>query len=513
MYPLKLVYIPLDDRPVNTKDVEILADIAEVNLKIAPKEYLGKFMTKADRDNIYNWLSNEEGDVLVISLDMLLYGGLVASRNIDTSYEEAVQFMGKLKDYKEKTNIKIYAFSNIMRLSISVFGEESEKWWQQINKYNELRYRIDCLGQNQYKMELEKLIESLPEEVLQTYLSARERNHNINKMAIDFVKQDIIDFLILSQEDCSPYGLHLSEHEVLHKIINDKRLNSKINIFPGADEIGQVLLSKVVNDFNNIYPRVYIQYDDVSSKNVIPKFEDRPLDVNIQEHLKAIGAEITRNIRECDFILAVTTPNTPYIDMCGSDMKDYNKKSVIKSFVKTLKKYIEEGKIISIADIACANGGDPYLLEELKENGLLLDIAGYSAWNTAGNTIGTSIAIGSILNTVIKTKSTLKESKKKSLEFLIKRYADDYIYQSIVRNKTIKIIKEQGLNIFNMGKKYESIDEYVWEEMYQLLKDYFENHKFSYMGFSGFVEEIKLSANLPWYRVFEVDCDVTLKIN
>lgn len=512
MYPLKLIYIPLDDRPVNTKDVEELANIAQINLQSAPKGYLGKFMMRGDRVNLYKWLNTTAGDALIISLDMLLYGGLVASRNADTSYEEAIIFMEKLKDYKKNTNIKIYAFSNIMRLSISVFGEESGKWWQQVNKYNELRYKIEYLGENQLKEELEEIIEALPQEVLSEYLSARDRNHNINKMAVDFVKQGIIDFLILSQEDCSPYGLHLAEHEVLHKIIDDNGLNDKVSIFPGADEVGQMLLSKSINDFKNIYPKVYIFYDDINNKSAIPKFEDRPLEINVQEHLKAIGAKITNNIRECDFILAVTTPNIPHIDMGDMFMKGYNKKNIIKDFVKDLNKYIKGGNIVYLVDTACSNGGDPNLIEALKEEDILLDIAGYSAWNTAGNTMGTAIAFGSILNVNLKNKEPLENFTIKSLEFLIKRYTDDYIYQSVVRNKAIKAIEEQGLSILNMEISCESINNYVFKEMEKLVKSYFENKKFSYTGSQGYIEEVKLSAYLPWDRVFEVDCDVKLEI-
>ncbi|MGV2644168.1 DUF4127 family protein, partial [Clostridium perfringens] len=140
----------------------------------------------------------------------LLYGGLIASRTDKRSVEEAMDILKFLKAYKkENRDTKIYAFSNIMRLSISVSSNESQIWWDKINKYNELRYRVESLKETNLEINLNKIKSEIPKEILNTYLRTRERNHNINMEAIELVNDGIIDFLILSQEDCSKYGLHL----------------------------------------------------------------------------------------------------------------------------------------------------------------------------------------------------------------------------------------------------------------------------------------------------------------
>ena len=53
---------------------------------------------------------------------------------------------------------------------------------------------------------------------------------------------------------------------------------------------------------------------------------------------------------------------------------------------------LAEGKVVSIADNAYANGADLSLIQLLNTNGLLLKVSGYAGWNTSANTIGTAIA-------------------------------------------------------------------------------------------------------------------------
>ena len=259
----KVIYIPLDDRPVNLDMVIQLASLAEIDIKVPEKEYLGCFFKECNVDLISRWIDSEKADDLIISLDMLLYGGLIASRSDKKSLDESIKVLDFLKKYKEKNkNTKIYAFSNIMRLSISVSSDESQIWWSKINKYNELLYRVESLKEIWLKNSLEKIKSEIPRDILDTYLRTRDRNHKVNMESIEFVKEGIIDFLILSQEDCSKYGIHLIEHEKIHKKINEYELKDKIYVYPGADEIGQILVSRYVNDINNFIPKVFIDYDN-----------------------------------------------------------------------------------------------------------------------------------------------------------------------------------------------------------------------------------------------------------
>lgn len=507
----KVLYIPLDDRPVNLELVIQLANLSGLEIKTPKKEELGFFLNEGKVDSIVNWLKCEDGDALIISLDMFLYGGLIASRTDKKSLDEVKKSLDNLREYKKKNEkIKIYAFSNIMRLSISVSNHESQIWWSKINKYNELRYRVESLNEIELKSKLEQIELEIPRNILNTYLRTRERNHKINMEAIELVKDGIIDFLILSQEDCSKHGLHLIEHEKIHEKINKYNLGGEIYVYPGADEIGQILVSRYVNDIENYRPRVYIDFDNKILKEVIPKFEDRPLEINIIEHLKSTNATIIDNYNECDYILAVTTPNIPYIDMAENTLENYNKKNDIEKLIERIKKYIELGKKVGIADLSFANGGDEYLIKRLKEENLLLKVVAYGAWNTAGNAMGTTIAHGNIIS-VLSSKAAINTiNSLESLKFLIERYCDDYIYQSYVRNKTNDEVIKEGLSIFNMKKRVNKIDNFVEESLNKIVNEYFYGNQISYLDANGYIEKIEVNAILPWNRTFEAKCEVNM---
>ena len=507
----KILYVPLDDRPVNLGLVIQLADLAGLEIKIPNKEDLGYFLEEGNVDLIKEWIKTEECDAVIVSLDMLLYGGLIASRTDKKSVEESMKRLEFLREYKkENTNIKIYGFSNIMRLSISVSSNESQIWWDKINKYNELRYRLESLNEINLKNNLEQIESEIPREVLNTYLRTRERNHKINMECIELVKDGIIDFLILSQEDCSKYGLHLIEHERIHEKINEYDLKDKIYVYPGADEIGQILISRYVNDIKGFKPKVYVDFDNKEDENIIPKFEDRSLKVNINEHLKSSNAVIIDEYKDCDYILAVTTPNSPYIDMVSDNLNDYNKKIVIDEFIDRIKDYINSGKKVAIADLAFSNGGDEYLIRRLREENLLLKVIAYGAWNTAGNAVGTSIAHGNIISNIYSNDNINLNKSLESLKFLIERYCDDFMYQSIIRNEVNKEVLKEDLSIFNINKRLKKIDSFVEESLNEIITDYFHKNKVSYLEAKGYIEDINVSAKLPWNRTFEVECEVNI---
>src|SRR5579871_3749721 len=79
----KVAFVPLDDRPVTLQLPRMLGAIAGVSVIVPPATNLGHYLEPGKPDAILAWLaSNETADAgaFVTSLDMLVYGGLVASR-------------------------------------------------------------------------------------------------------------------------------------------------------------------------------------------------------------------------------------------------------------------------------------------------------------------------------------------------------------------------------------------------------------------------------------------------
>ena len=128
---LTVGYIPLDNRPVNDLRPVLQAQSAGLRVRM-PREAL--YATRLDnqsptangttygaRQALLDWLHRNADacDILVISLDQLLSGGLVSSRALqggDLQFEyEAIDYLSDLARQKP-----VYVFDTVMRLASTV---------------------------------------------------------------------------------------------------------------------------------------------------------------------------------------------------------------------------------------------------------------------------------------------------------------------------------------------------------------------------------------------------------
>ena len=74
----KIVMLPLDERPCNYDFPEMMPK-ADFELILPPKEYMGNKKIPADTERLAKWLTKNiaGADVCILSLDALIYGGIV----------------------------------------------------------------------------------------------------------------------------------------------------------------------------------------------------------------------------------------------------------------------------------------------------------------------------------------------------------------------------------------------------------------------------------------------------
>jgi len=80
---MKILYIPLDERPCNYYYPPSIANIcSDIEVVEPPKEMLGRKKVPAKIDDLWKFVEENAPtcDALVLSLDMLLFGGIVPSR-------------------------------------------------------------------------------------------------------------------------------------------------------------------------------------------------------------------------------------------------------------------------------------------------------------------------------------------------------------------------------------------------------------------------------------------------
>lgn len=502
----KIVYIPLDERPCNYNFPVFLGKIADdYNIVIPPMEIMGKKKIPANVEAIWEWLEEEiiDADGAILSMDTLVYGGIIPSRLHYLNIEECKNRLLKLKNIKNENNIPIYGFNLIMRCPRYSSSDEEpdyyEDWGKEIFRQGFIKNKVELgTASIEEEEELKDILSKLPEEPLNDYIERRNINREVNRLVIDYVDDGILDFLSIPQDDSAPYGLTAIDQQYVRNYIEEKNLDLKIYMYPGADEVGCTLLARIINKLENREPLVYPKYSSVQGPFIIPLYEDRYLHESVKYQILVAGGIMATSASEADIVLLINSPGETMMEA------SVQKQNIIGYNVyRNLTELVEFGdyvmnklkKPVVFADIAFANGADLKLIRLLKAKKMLFKLGGYAGWNTSSNTLGTCIAQGMI--------NLIYGNNEKHREFLALRFVEDAGYCGFTRkyicdNYTLKM----GYNWFIVDGERGEISKLVRKT----LEEYIDKN----LNYDEYKIEIE-DCYMPWNRMFEVGLNV--KIN
>lgn len=496
---MKIVLLPLDERPCNYLYPKELPLQKNVNIVTPTKDILSLKKDVCNIDKISDWLKKEcfDADFAVISLDTLLFGGIIPSRLHHQSYEELCEKIKILEEIKNANkNIKIYCNELIMRCPSYSLSDEEPFYFDECGKeIFELGGIIDKEEQgiieinSPRKMELLNIIKK---EYLDDFLSRRDINIKILLHNLDYVNKGIIDFFVIPQDDCSEFGFPSKDQRLVKAKIKNDNLFNNVIMYPGADEIGLTLITRAINIYNNYRPKVFVNYCSELGKNAIPMFEDRPISETIKYHLLSTNCLEVYSLMEADCVLNINSGSEFVPKWDTRKELIFGKNRNLLAFIDFIKYALNNNKIVGIADVCYCNEADKELMNLLKDDNLLLKIHSYAGWNTSSNTLGTTIA-----NMISYYYSKDEINKNYSL---IYRYLDDYIYMGIVRdiinNKIVDL--NNGITRFNLKsdtKEFEKISKDL------IIK---EANKFGINVDKYFK---KFDVSFIWNRTFEIEFD------
>lgn len=513
---MKVVYLPLDERPCNLKYPQQLANMTEINIAVPSRSILGDKKTPAHSDEINKWLDEEatDADYLIVSLDMLVYGGIVPSRLHSLSFEDGVQRLQTLKIIKERyKNIRIFAFNLIMRVPAYNSNDEEpdyyETYGERISNYGKLVDKEEQGELTEWENgELILLKELIPGEVLSDFIGRRKVNSAVNLYSIDLVDEGIIDYLIIPLDDNAAYGFSSKEQRELVLKVDELNLMDQVAIYPGADEIGCTLFAKVFCEVKQYVPSIFVRYSSTMGPYIIPKYEDRSLFEGIKANVTAIGAVIIDSSQDADALLMVHSPAVGQSDVaepttpCHKRHRSYFSEVNIREFVQAMRYYINQGKVVALADVATCNGSDISLVKLLKKTNLIDRIEAYAGWNTSGNTIGTALAHG-VIESFYQKRGKDKQRRLKSREFYYSRLVEDWGYQTIVRPLvTERDVPRLGGTYFNITGAQDEIEAIICDQLNQFIE----------MCLNPIGEgRLQLQqVHMPWNRMFEIGFQLNL---
>ncbi|MCA1624254.1 MAG: DUF4127 family protein [Acidobacteria bacterium] len=533
----RVLLIPLDDRPPCLQFPVRMGAIGDAEVVAPPQELLGRFTQFGRSDEIVNWLETQDlkrFDAAIVALDMLAYGGLVGSRvQGDTSATDALKRIEILRDLKKRApRMPVYVQNVIMRLAPTGTGD-NESYRARLAEWAEISVETDAKS----KARTAKLEKEISAAALSDYKKARQRNLQINLKAVEMTRDGTIDYLILSQDDAKPKGIHIADREKL--IAETKRLNlsEKIAVQPGADEVSMLLLSRAMNKRFNFSPRIKAVYSSEELANKAMPFEDRALRETVSYHIKATGSREVENERDADLLFYV------YASRFENGRAESFADEIWQT-AKTWKKYI-------VADIdpkGDVQGADQKFTQELIKRGMFFNYspAGYASWNTAGNTIGTALPQGVLfaLSKERLLKASIERGKQvqkkpydaslifgdglstpnkiasAQLWFIMHRLLDDYVYHSLVRPETKKFAAENKLNTLRFdAKDTRKVEAFIQERMQFYIAKSAPNRVscsvpccFGGDNLSVVCFDLeKFNIYLPWDRTFEAEINFNFR--
>ena len=553
----RIVLLPLDDRPAVAQFAQMIGAIGDYKVVMPPKEMLGKFTRPGDTKKLIEWLGivdftkykNEANykapfpvkgkareqiplkDVftskdketarrfiggidlaqvtaLIISVDMLVYGGLVASRAPDVSLQAALDKLEFFRWFKSNyPNIPVYAFNVLMRVAPTA-SKETRGWRDDLARWAELMDRAPKTNDAKLKDELEQLKKKLDPKLIDDYLAARRRDLQVNLAMIKLYEERVIDNLIFLQDDAREYGLHRHDQLILHERLKARGFEDEVPIYNGADEGSLSLVARAVLDRQKQKIKVAVVYSSEKGRKVIAPYEDHPLEFTVENQIKAAGGQVVSANEAPDYMLYVNAPETTA--------------SEFTMFSKNLVADLKAGKPVALADVLFPaphfSGADERLVTMLKAEKLIDKLTGYAAWNTAGNTLGTAIPAANLRMFSKQFTDAPERAARASVshfEFLLHRFAGDYLYHDVVRfDINTQLRKPPAIPTDEFSEEmYNRINKQVQEKLQPLIEKFFaENFQSRVYPLGTFneqkrqlkLETIKgLKIYLPWPRTFE----------
>lgn len=518
-----LVLLPIDDRPAVGQFAQMIAAVADHQVTMPPRELLGRFTQPGDTAKLGAWLKAQDYskvDALVVSLDMLAYGGLVASRaNQSATLDAAVEKLEFFRWFKQKyPRVPVYVFSTIMRVAPTAMAQ-TRATHDKIARWAELQDRVPKTGEQKLADELTLLKRELDPAIIRNYLAARQRNLQVNLAALDLYRAGIIDSLVLLQDDAREYGLHRQDQEKLRDRLQQFKLEDKVPIYNGADEGSLSLVSRAILDKFSTQMRVAVVYSSEKSKTVIAPYEDHPLQFTVESQVRAAGGVIVGEEETPDYKLFVNAPETS--------------QSEFNQFVGKLLAELKAGRHVALADLLFPaphhSGADERLIEVLKREKLFDWFAGYAAWNTAGNTLGTAIPQANLRVFYRKKLNDLLERSARTqvaqLEFLLHRFVGDYLYHDVVRpvvNQRLRAAAKDGTVTYELtpelyAEANREVAAQLRAQLESFFNDYFKEHSYPLAFQRGSERTLKITGlkdvniYLPWSRTFEVFVEFKLE--
>ena len=557
---MKILLLPLDERPCNAAFPGRLFPADKVQILLPQK--LGHKKEPADFFVLSDFLFEKakDADALLLSLDMLLYGGLIPSRLHHLKTETLFSRLHLIRELKEKyPALPIYAFATVMRCPAYSSDDEEPDYYERFGSAIHARgalmhqaltglsspetkpvsasdlpspagltsaasgkeesgasFSFAPAGtssaepafasslDNEYSQCPESCLGGDFETCLADYLARRALNKQLSLQALELVKEGILESIVFPQDDSMRFGFPAMDQEEIRRRILTLGLTERAMMYPGSDEIALTLLCRLLLNHHGLLPKVYVKYLTDGARSLIPLYEGLPLSATTSYQLHAAGCITADTCAEADIVLLETAASGPMEEAWSQPSRSpsYFAERNFPEMLSFIQRMRGARKVVTVADNAYANGGDLDLIRILDADHLLMDLQGYAGWNTNANTMGCAIAMG-VCAFLYGEQGLFHDpaAEAKRRNFLISRYLEDACYQADVRQCVTEKISPLGFDYFFTGEEEGEVRDLILAELQIRIKT----------ELSSLADRIQIRRlTLPWKRMFEIDLEALL---
>jgi hypothetical protein len=502
---LTVVVVPLDSRPPCTQYVQQLAGLGGIRAILPPPELLDRYRTPADRAALREWLRSAAplADAAIVSTDMLMHGGLMASRkNAGTAADGDAVLAVLAELHRDHPRLRIYAFSIIPRLLLA--DDSDERYQKKMFAFSVLKDEVLTFENPLDREKLDRLAAQIPAAVVGRYQALYEANAQFNHRLMAMVEQGALAGLVIGQDDGFPFGLpNMVKSRLTHFVAHRPELAGRVVVTRGTDEVALMLLGRLAAEATGFEPRVYVQYSHAAAPGKVMPYMPHSVARTVAEKIALAGGREVGDPGQADFVLFV------HIGTAGTGP------GKLAAAAREVKGLMAAGHRVAVVDLSeyffAAETILPYML---KEGADVTRLAAYAGWNTTSNSVGTAITQAAIFTGAL-ARSGGGEAPlglyRHQLTFLTARLLDDWYYQKDVQPYVNGRLKAFHVDPYNLGGQLERVDAWIGgllsDRAAALYRAALAGRPLPVQDADGkryIVSGLTVESRLPWQRTFEV---------